>query len=167
MQLSIFILEFSFCFVWLQTRMLNQFKHISSSTKQSLISIPFIKHFISLNRLTLHCALRCVLCSVFTVQLGALYGLHWCAVYAYRVQWFLLRYHCKFLISVEDISSPNYFPPCRIFLHSHRLRFPSLSTNLKSHPKCQTECYLTLHYVQFQKNAHFLIHPLFHPSTHI
>ena len=124
----------------------------SSPFVESLIFIPFIKHFISLNRLTLHCALRCVLCSVFTVQLGALYGLHWCAVYACRVQWFLLRYHCKFLISVEDISSPNYFPPCRIFLHSHRLRFPSLSTNLKSHPKCQTECYLTLHYVQFQKN---------------
>ena len=41
---------------------------------------------------------------------------------------------------------------CRIFLHLHRFVSHHLITILKSHPKCQTDFYLTPNYVQFQKN---------------
>ena len=107
MQLSILNLEFSFCFVWIQTRMLNQFKHISPiSSYQTILNIHTIHQTIHISQSS-HLAMCPAVCTVLRVHCTT-----WCIVQfklVCRVQWFLLQYQCKFLISVEGISSPNYF----------------------------------------------------------
>ena len=47
----------------------------------TLIVCQVIKQFSACNCLTRHCAARCALCAMFTVQCGALYSLQWWAVF--------------------------------------------------------------------------------------
>ena len=74
-QFSIFSVEFCFCLVWLQTKMLNEFTILIDQT---------ILNFHPSHQ-TIQCSQsshRALCRAVCTVQRGALYGLQWCAVYA-------------------------------------------------------------------------------------